>query len=75
MGQGRQPFGGLETAKMHGCLLLSSKKFVEKVKAAKTAKFFGALQGTASFFPSKESFLMRLVSCLMRIFIILLLFV
>jgi len=54
MGQGRQPFGGLETAKMQGCLLLCSKKVVEKVKAAKTAKFFGALQGTASFAQQKS---------------------
>ena len=49
MRQGRQPFGGLETAKMKGGLLLYSKKFVEKVKAAKTAKFFGALQRTSIF--------------------------
>ena len=54
MGQGRQPFGGLEMAKMQGSLLLRSKKFVEIVKAAKTAKFFGALQGTASFSQQKS---------------------
>ena len=49
MGQDRQPFGGLEMAKREVGLLLCSKKFVEKVKAAKTAKFFGALQRTAFF--------------------------
>ena len=49
MGQDRQPFGGLETAKMEISLLLSSKKVVEKLKVAKTAKFFGALQRTAFF--------------------------
>ena len=54
MGQGRQPFGGLETAKMQGGLLLCSKKFVEEVKAAKTAKFFGALQRTAPFSQQKS---------------------
>ena len=49
MGQGRQPFGGLEMAKREVGLLLCSKKFAEKVKAAKTAKFFGALQRTSIF--------------------------
>ena len=49
MGQGRQPFGGLETAKLEISLLLCSKKVVEKLKAAKTAKFFGVLQSTAFF--------------------------
>ena len=48
MRQGRQFFGGLETAKIEISLLLCSKKFVKKVKAAKTAKFFGALR-EASF--------------------------
>ena len=47
MGQGRQPLGGLEIAKKEVGLLLCSKKFVEKVKAAKTAKFFGALRETS----------------------------
>jgi len=47
MGQGRQPLGGLEMAKMHGGLLLCSKKFIEKVKAAKTAKFFRSHQRTS----------------------------
>jgi len=56
MGQGRQPFGGLEMVKMQCGLLLCSKKFVGKVKAAKTAKFFGALQGTASFSHQKSHF-------------------
>ena len=36
-------------AKREGGLLLCSKKVVEKVKTAKTAKFFGALQRTAFF--------------------------
>ena len=49
MRQGRQPFGGLEMAKREVGLLLCSKKFAEKVKAAKTAKFFGVLQRTSIF--------------------------
>jgi len=47
MGQGRQPFGGLELAKMQGGLLLCSKKFIESIKAAKAAKIFCSLQRTS----------------------------